>query len=454
MRFLDALLAAKNDNKNIVIPDIKCYSPKEGNLMQGRNPVEYAKLLCKAGAKVLSVVTEEKEFHGSIAMLKEISAAVEVPILRKDFIHTKEDLLETVEAGASAILLMCSCLTEEELRYLYQEALNVGLDPFVETHKREDFAIVKELGAKLVGINNRDILVLERDDGDVSNTLSLAGEAPEDAFLVTESSIQNAAQVRAAIEAGADAALVGTAILSAKHTESFYKMLCRKTSLKVCGFMNEEGIDLAVKHGVDRIGMVVDYPLYVPWNLDVETAANLRKCIPSGHQCCIVVGGGYDKVVSIVKQVKPDMIQLHYNENLEETEKIADTLASMGVEVIKSIPTKEETCIEQFGTSDLKAILDGIAATKVKEVLVDPRHGKDVTNKSLSLDMDYAKQVLTLSKKPVILAGGITAENVAEKLKESGCMNVDVMNGSEDEPGKKNEDKIARIVSAIDLLAV
>lgn len=452
MRFLDALVAAKNDNKNIVIPDIKCYSPKEGDLMQGRSPVEYAKLLCKAGAKVLSVVTEEKEFHGSIAMLKEISAAVEVPILRKDFIHTKEDLLETVEAGASAILLMCSCLTEEELRYLYQEALNVGLDPFVETHKREDFAIVKELGAKLVGINNRDILVLERDDGDVSNTISLADEAPEDAFLVTESSIKDADQVRAAIAAGADAALVGTAILSAKYTESFYQMLCRKTSLKVCGFMNETDIDLCVKQGVDRIGMVVDYPLYVPWNLDVETAANLRKCIPSGHKCCIVVGGGYEKVLSIVTKVKPDMIQLHYKENLEETKKIAEALEKLGVDVIKTVPTKEEACLEQFGTSDLKEILDGIAATKVKEVLVDPRHGEDVVNKNLSLDMDYAKQVLSLSKLPVILAGGITVDNIAEKIHDSGCCYVDVMNGSEDEPGKKNEDKIARMVAAIDCI--
>ena len=115
MKFLTALKNAKNDKKNIVIPDIKVYSPKEGDLMHGRNPVEYAKTLQAAGAPVISVVTEEKEFHGSLAMLRAIADAVELPILRKDFIHTKEDLIATKEAGADAILLMCSCLERDEL---------------------------------------------------------------------------------------------------------------------------------------------------------------------------------------------------------------------------------------------------------------------------------------------------------------------------------------------------
>jgi len=266
VNFLDALNNAKNCKKNIVIPDIKCFSPKEGDLMRGRKPVDYALRLQSAGAPVISVVTEEKEFHGSLEMLKEIAAAVTVPILRKDFIHTREDLIATKEAGASAILLMCSCLEKDELKYLYKEALKIGLDPFVETHLEEDFELVNELGAKLVGINNRDILVLERDDGNVEKTISLAKLAPEDAFLITESSIVNPSQVRAAISAGADAALVGTAILNADYTEAFYKMMCRKISLKI---LREEKISVFSGTEADKVEGIL---MYVPklWEKYIE----------------------------------------------------------------------------------------------------------------------------------------------------------------------------------------
>lgn len=450
MKYLDALKKARNQNRNVVIPDIKCFSPKEGDLMRGRNPVAYAKCLEAAGAPVLSVVTEEKEFHGSMQMLREIAAAVDIPVLRKDFIHTREDLIATKEAGASAILLMCSCLEEGELTTLYHQALELGLDPFVETHEEADFALVRALGAKLVGINNRNILVLERDDGDVSNTISLAGLAPEDAYLVTESSIKNPAQVRAAIEAGADAALVGTAILIAEHTESFYQMMCRRISLKICGLMNEEDIRTCVKLGVERMGLVVDYPLEVPWNLSVSAAAELRKQIPEGFQACMVTGGSKEEILARCDQVKPDMVQLHYKETLEESREIAAVCSGHGIGVIKTVPMSVEACLEQFGTKDLAVALDLLGKTLVSEVLVDPRHGKDIASKKLKLDVDMAKDVIASSPVKVILAGGLTADNVGDVIGETSCMAVDIMNGSEDAPGKKSEEKIRRILAAIE----
>lgn len=450
MDFLNALIAAKNGKQNIVIPDIKCFSPKEGDLMAGRNPVEYAKLLVKAGAPVLSVVTEEKEFGGSLNMLRDIADAVDVPILRKDFIHTKEDLIETKEYGASAILLMCSCLEADELKYLYKEALAVGLDPFVETHKKEDFDLVNELGAKLVGINNRDITVLERDNGDVSNTLSLAKYVPKDAFLVTESSIKNPDEVRSAIAAGADAALVGTTILRAKYTENFYRMMCRKISLKVCGLMNKEDIDTCVRLGVDRIGMVVDYPLPVQWNLDRDVAKELRKSIPDGYKACMVAGGSKEKIMELADIVKPDMIQLHYRENADDTKELAVMLESVGIETIKSLPAKEESLMEQFKTANIPEIIDIINDSRVREILIDPRHGSEVTSSNLSLDIDLAKEVIDLSAKPVIIAGGIKVDNLADILDVVACLHVDVMNGTEDAPGKKNEEKIKKIIEILE----
>lgn len=449
MKFLDALIQAKNDKKNIVIPDIKCFSPKEGDLMRGRNPVDYARTLVEAGAPVLSVVTESKEFKGSLRILREIAEAVDVPILRKDFIHTRRELLETKEAGASAILLMCSCLEREELIRLYHEAQELGLDPFVETHVKEDFALVNELGVALLGINNRDILVLEKDDGDVSNTLSLASLAPKDAFLVTESSIKNPSEVRAAIAAGADAALVGTAILNAEYTASFYQMMCRKVSLKICGLMKEEDIKTCVQLGVERIGMVVEYPLSVPWNLTAERAASLRNCIPGGYTACIVVGGSTEEIMDRVTKVRPDMVQLHYRENLTQVRDLTARLQPLGVGVIKTIPMTKESCLEQFGTDDVMKAVELLNDTDVDEYLVDPRHGDDVGSKNLKLDTELAKAVIQVSAKPVIVAGGLTADNLAEVVERTSCAHVDLMNGSEDAPGQKNPDKIKQIVDLL-----
>ena len=218
MRFLNALKNKYSSGCIPLIPDIKCISPKDGDLMRGRDPRAVAKELAGAGAPAISVVTETKDFGGSMELLRDICAAARVPVLRKDFIETEADLDETKEAGAAAILLMISCLGTEKLTALYHAAVSRGLTPFVETHSAEelDYAL-HILKAPLIGINNRNILVLERDDGDVSLTQSLlAGTLSGGAFIVAESAMQTPEDVRAAIRAGAKAALVGTGILKAQ----------------------------------------------------------------------------------------------------------------------------------------------------------------------------------------------------------------------------------------------
>ena len=247
--------------RNIIIPDIKCFSPKEGDLLKGRNPVELAKQLVNAGAPLLTVVTEEKEFKGSLKLLSEIVAATKgkVPVIRKDFIKTREDLIETKNAGAKGVLLMYSCLGREKLSKLYYQATELGLIPLVEIHNEEELAFAAELGAKLIGINNRDILQLERDDGGVENTLRLIKKAPKDAFIISESSFKKREDIAVAMEAGAAAVLVGTAILSAEDAVAEYKRLSRKTAVKICGLMNEESVAICERNGVDMLGFVVEY---------------------------------------------------------------------------------------------------------------------------------------------------------------------------------------------------
>lgn len=223
--FSASLTARKKAGFTPVIPDIKCRSPKEGDLLRGRDPVEAAVLLAEAGAPAISVVTEPKNFGGSLELLAKIAAKTKLPILRKDFITCEDDLKMTKDAGAAAILLICATQPVQRLIELYEASLRIGLEPLVEAHTKEELLLGGQLGAKLLGINNRNILELEKDDGNVSATELLARYKPKGAILISESSILTPAEAQAAIRAGADAVLIGTAIWQAENMRECYLAL-------------------------------------------------------------------------------------------------------------------------------------------------------------------------------------------------------------------------------------
>ncbi len=208
-----------------VITDIKCKSPGEGDLLMGRDPVAIAMSLDAAGAPVISVVTESEHYGGSSELLNRIVQAVSAPVLRKDFVTSREQLVETAEIGASGILLIASMLKKRQLMNLVEESLVLGLEPLVETHNESEILAVSELKLTFLGINNRNIIELETDDGNVDTTEKLAKLAPKGALLVSESSIASEADVSRAIASGAHAVLVGTAILRAKDPVGMFKTL-------------------------------------------------------------------------------------------------------------------------------------------------------------------------------------------------------------------------------------
>lgn len=225
--FCENLYRVKAEGKIPVIVDFKRISPKEGELFGMREPAEVAKVLEKAGAPAFSVVTQEKEFGGSLALLQEITKTVEVPVLRKDFIQSEEDLRKTLDCGAEAVLLICACMSRNELFHLYEASIRMGLTPLIETHTSEELELAESLGATAVGINNRDILSLEKDDGTVDITEELARKAPKNALLISESGIQSPAEARQAINAGADAVLIGTALWKSPDIEQAYLQFCK-----------------------------------------------------------------------------------------------------------------------------------------------------------------------------------------------------------------------------------
>ncbi|KUG04076.1 indole-3-glycerol phosphate synthase [hydrocarbon metagenome] len=231
--YSNALWNQYNSGRIPVIPDLKSRSPQEGDLLQGRDPVEIARILGDAGAPVLSVVTEPMHFGGTTELLQRIVRNTSLPVLRKDFINSSDQLRESVDLGASAVLLIASMLKKEQLFRLVEKAFKLGLEPLVETHNQAEINTMKDLQLSMIGINNRDIVNLEMDDGSVKTTEQLARLVNPGVLVLSESSISSPEEVERAIFAGAHAVLVGTAILQARDPAEMYRRLSipRRTSL-------------------------------------------------------------------------------------------------------------------------------------------------------------------------------------------------------------------------------
>ncbi|WP_258301692.1 indole-3-glycerol phosphate synthase [Haloferax larsenii] len=203
--FPDAVSATEADGRVPIIAEVKPTSPTTDGVRED-DPVELAQEMVAGGATALSVLTEPEHFGGSTESLSRIREAVDVPVLRKDFI-LREEQLDAVE---SDLVLLIARFVGDDLEPLVAAARDRGFQPLVEVHTREELTAALAAGADIVGINNRDLGKLEVDLGTVE---TLAPEVPDDVLLVAESGIHTPADVRRMREAGADALLVGTAIM-------------------------------------------------------------------------------------------------------------------------------------------------------------------------------------------------------------------------------------------------
>lgn len=198
-----------------LIADLKPVSPRDGDLVGRRDAAELARSLVEAGACALSVVTEPSRFGGSLELLQRVSEAVPVPVLRKDFLNSAAQVEESRRFGAAAVLLILATTPEPLAADLYRHARHNGLEVVVEIHTREELDRALALSPTIIGINNRDILRLEKDSGDVRVTEELAPLVPPGIVRISESSLLTEEDIRRAVGAGAEAVLVGTAILQA-----------------------------------------------------------------------------------------------------------------------------------------------------------------------------------------------------------------------------------------------
>ncbi|HKH08287.1 MAG TPA: indole-3-glycerol phosphate synthase TrpC [Agromyces sp.] len=208
---LDALEALRPASHVKIIAEIKRSSPSRGSLAPIADPASLARRYELGGASAISVLTEGRKFGGSLADLEAVRAAVALPVLRKDFIATPYQVFEARAAGADLVLLIVAALDDTTLRELFDLIVELGMTPLVETHSAEELDRAAALGARLIGVNARDLssFALDRDLFG-----RLAGRFPDGAIRVAESAVLSAADVAHYRSAGADVVLVGEALVT------------------------------------------------------------------------------------------------------------------------------------------------------------------------------------------------------------------------------------------------
>ena len=203
-----AALAAPGPIK--LIAEFKRKSPSAGEIRPGATIEEVVRGYAAAGASCLSILTDGPGFGGSLVDLESARIAVPLPVLRKEFVVDRYQVIEARAHGADAVLLIAECLDDCRLRSLYREILDLGMTPLVELHDPENLPRVLDLGATLVGINNRDLKSMTTD---LDTVLRLREKVPDEVLLVAESGIKTRADVARLEAAGIAAMLVGESLL-------------------------------------------------------------------------------------------------------------------------------------------------------------------------------------------------------------------------------------------------
>lgn len=213
---LSAALRSRAEAEVGIIAEIKRRSPSRGDIRPSLRVAETARAYRRGGARAISVLTEPDFFGGSLQDLAEAATAVDLPVLRKDFILDRYQLLEARAAGAAAVLLIATALESRQLSRLLAGARELGMECLVEVHDDNDLEKALQAGAEMIGINNRDLVTLEVDLG---TTARLAPLVPPSILLVAESGYRSAGDLVGLREMGVDAVLVGEALSGSRDPE-------------------------------------------------------------------------------------------------------------------------------------------------------------------------------------------------------------------------------------------
>jgi indole-3-glycerol phosphate synthase / phosphoribosylanthranilate isomerase len=366
------------------IAEVKRRSPSAGDLRPDADPAQLAAGFERAGAAAVSVLVDER-FAGSPADLAAARSASHLPLLAKGFFSTSEQLEEVRRAGADAVLLLLRDLDDTQARVLLDRAAELGLDALVEAHDGDELDRAAALEAPVIGVNARDLDTFEIDR---QAQLALVERAPRDRVVVAESAIASRAQGAEAELAGADAILVGSTLMRAKDPATKLAELISRPLVKVCGLTREEDVEAAAEAGADLAGFV----------LARETPRRAPRVLPVP-----------ETMLSVAVHVgevgeEADLVQLYPRENGHRARD--GVLLRRGREVARVLDQPwQET---------------------------DPRH------------LERARA----TEGRIVLAGGLSPENVAEAIAAVRPWAVDASSSLEVAPGIKDHARVRAYVEA------
>lgn len=221
------------------------------------------------------------------------------------------------------------------------------------------------------------------------------------------------------------------------------------TRVKICGLMSRSDIDMAVAAGADSLGFVTEYPVPVPWNIPRGKSAELVAASPPFVTTTAVVGGPVPQIVAIALMVRPHFLQLHGDETIEEIQAVCEALAGTGIKVLKALRIDVNTGKAQFVIQDPIEACRTLAKSGLAGLVVDSKTSSRPAGTGVTLDWSTIRQVSASIRLPLILAGGLTAQNVSQAISLVRPYAVDVISGVEKEAGVKDEHLMQEFVRAV-----
>jgi indole-3-glycerol phosphate synthase/phosphoribosylanthranilate isomerase len=424
-----------------LIAEVKRASPSKGPLVRDLDPAAQAEAYADGGAAAISVLTEPHFFLGSLDDLAAVRKAVDLPILRKDFVLDEYQVYEARAAGADAILLIAAMLDDALLSRLHQLARQLDMDTLVEAHDQAEIERALRMGASVIGINSRDLKTFNVDN---SLAARLGRIVPSDTLLISESGIADRVQATRARAWGADAILVGEALMKSASVAADTRMLATapggafarlfgrssRPFVKLCGLTRTEHGTLAAELHADAIGLV-----FAPSRRQIASLPEARRVVQAASEL-LAIGVFVNETSSIIASIAEaaglGAIQLSGDETPEFAAEIA---TDTGLPVIKALR------LPSGATSEA---LDDYALSGAALLLDTPSPGSYGGTGRVG-DWSQAHRMAGLW--PIILSGGLTAANVGAALAAVQPAGVDVSSGIETD-GQKDGRKMEAFVRA------
>jgi len=367
------------------IAEVKRRSPSAGDLRPGADPATLTAEFERAGAAAVSILVDER-FGGSVDDLRAARQAAGLPLLAKGFFREPGDLAALHEAGADAVLLLLRDLEDDEASLLMRTAQGLGLDALVEAHDADELLRAVELGADPIGINARDLDTFAIDR---RAQLELVESAPDDRVVVAESGIAARAHGAEAELAGAQAVLVGSALMRAPDPSAKLAELISRPLVKVCGLTREEDVATASAAGADLAGFV----------LAEETPRRAPRVLP-----------------------------------------VPETMLSVAVHV-GEVTDDRADLVQLYGRENGHRSRDGVLLRRGRQV------ARVVDLPWLEEDDEHLERARAAEGR-IVLAGGLSAENVGAAIERVRPWAVDASSSLETAPGIKDPARIRAYVEA------